>query len=165
MNRIFQILSSAIVLCGLWLCLNLNLNMQELILGLSVSILIAIVTGGAFTGNILRLLKPTRFIALLGYVFYFLGKMVMANIDVLFRVLHPVIPVKPGIVRVPFAMKSERARNIVANSITLTPGTLTIEMTDDAIFVHWISLPEGDVHKATQKMVSGFTRRLEKVFE
>ena len=99
------------------------------------------------------------------YVFYFLTKMFMANIDILKRVLSPVILTNPGIVRASLSLKSERARNIVANSITLTPGTLTVEMTGDFIFVHWISLPEGDIHEETQKMVDGFVDRLERIFE
>ena len=117
------------------------------------------------TGNLLRLLNPLRFIAVLGYIFYFAGRMVMANIDILFRVLQPIVPIKPGIVRVPLTLENERARNIVANSITLTPGTLTVEMTADSIFVHWICLPEGDVYAETQKMVDGFARRLERIIE
>lgn len=165
MNRITDVLSTLVMLFCIWLCLTLSFHIQELILGLTVSLLIAITTGGAFTGNLFRLLKPQRFIAALRYVSYFFGRMVMANIDVLFRVLHPTIPVKPGIVRVPFSLRNTRARSIVANSITLTPGTLTIEMTHDAIFIHWISLPDGDVQEATLKMVNGFACRLERIFD
>ncbi len=53
----------------------------------------------------------------------------------------------------------------MANSITLTPGTLTVDMQEDRIFVHWVFLPEGDVHKRTQDMVNSFAGRLEGIFE
>lgn len=164
-KRFASVISTTVVLFVIWIFLTLSYQLYELILGLAVSLLIAVATHGAFTGNLFRLLKPARLAAELKYVLYFFGKMFMANIDVLLRVLHPVVPVKPGIVRASLLLKSERARNIVANSITLTPGTLTVEMTGTSIFVHWISLPDGDVHEETQKMVDGFAVRLEKIFE
>ena len=165
LRRYAAVISTTVVLFCIWIFLTLSFHPQELILGLGVSLIIAVATHGVFTGNLFRLLKPARLAAEFNYVFYFLGKMFMANIDVLLRVLHPVVPVKPGIVRASLVMNSERSRNIVANSITLTPGTLTIEMTGTEIFVHWISLPEGDVHAETQKMVDGFADRLRSIFE
>ncbi len=160
-----RIISTTTVLFLIWIFLTLSFHPHELVLGFAVSLIIAIATRGVFTGNLFRLLKPSRLVAEVDYVFYFLAKMFMANIDVLFRVLRPVVPINPGIIRAKLPLSSERARNIVANSITLTPGTLTIEMTEDFIFVHWISLPEGDIHEETQKMVDGFANRLERIFE
>ena len=127
--------------------------------------MIADATSGALNGNELPLLAPSRFIASLVYVAYFMGQMVKANIDIFFRVFRPVIPIRPGIVEARLGLRSPRARAIVANSITLTPGTLTMDMKDDRIFVHWVFLPEGDVHKRTQEMVDSFAGRLEKIFE
>jgi len=164
-RRFTSVISTAAVLFIIWIFLTLDLHPQEVILGFAVCLIIAIATGGAFTGNLFRLLLPRRFFAFLNYTIYFLKQMLLANLDVLFRVIKPVVPVRPGIVRANLSLDSERARNIVANSITLTPGTLTVEMTDSLIFVHWISLPQGDVHIETQKMVDGFADRLEKVFE
>ncbi len=164
-NRYASVITTTVVLFCIWIFLTLSFHPQELVLGLGVSLIIAIVTQGVFTGNWFRLLKPARLAAGIGYVLYFLGKMFMANIDVLLRVLRPVVPVKPGIVKASLVMNSERARNIVANSITLTPGTLTVEMNGTSIFVHWISLPEGDIHLETQAMVDGFADRLKGIFE
>ena len=165
MRRIMPVLSTAALLLFIWIFLTLSFHPHELLLGFAVSLIIAFATHGAFSGNLFRLLKPARFAAEVSYVFYFSGKMFMANIDVLLRVLCPVVPVKPGIVKASLMMNSERARNIVVNSITLTPGTLTVEMTGTEIFVHWISLPDGDIHEETQKMVDGFANRLRRIFE
>jgi len=164
-KRFAAIITTTIVLFCIWIFLTLSFHAHELVLGLGVTLIIAVATRGAFTGNWFRLLKPVRLAAGISYVFYFLGKMFMANIDVLLRVIHPVVPVKPGIVRASLVMNSERARNIVANSITLTPGTLTVEMNGTSIYVHWISLPDGDIHEKTQEMVDGFANRLVKIFE
>jgi len=162
--RFRPVISTTVVLLVIWIFLTLSLDPQELVLGFAVSVIIASATGGCFTGNLFRLLHPGRFLAATGYVLYFLGQMVMANLDVIFRVLKPVVPVKPGIVKARLTLKNPRARTIVANSITLTPGTLTMDIMGDDIFVHWISLPDGDVHAETQKMVDGFASRLEKIF-
>ncbi len=164
-KRYASVITTTVVLFCIWIFLTLSFHPYELVLGFGVSLIIAVATRGAFTGNLLRLLKPARLAAGVNYVIYFLGKMLMANIDVLLRVLRPVVPVKPGIVRASLILNSPRARNIVANSITLTPGTLTIEMTETEIFVHWISLPDGDIHAETQKMVDGFANRLKMIFE
>ncbi|MBD3277064.1 MAG: Na+/H+ antiporter subunit E [Candidatus Aegiribacteria sp.] len=164
-GRSAAVLSSAVVLILIWSALTMSLDYRELVLGAVVSILIAAATAGYFTGNVFRLFNPVRFGAFFGYVLFFLGRMVMANIDVFLRVIRPVVPVHPGIVRASLELGSERARTIVANSITLTPGTLTVDMNDSHIYVHWISLPDGDATAETQKMVDGFAHRLEKLFD
>jgi multicomponent Na+:H+ antiporter subunit E len=165
MKRAPAVVSTSVILLGIWLSLTLSTDIQEIVLGVVVSVIAAIATNGALTGNLFRLLKPRKFIATISYILYFLSQMIKANIDVLFRVFRPVIPLNPGIVKVNLNLKSERAKVIVANSITLTPGTITIDIAGDHIFVHWIFLPDGDVHAETQSMVDGFAGRLEKIFE
>jgi multicomponent Na+:H+ antiporter subunit E len=81
-------------------------------------------------------------------------------------VLHPQLPIKPGIVKVKTNLKSPIARVALANSITLTPGTLSIDITDDGYFyIHWIYVFSDDIEVATQKIVSQFERILIKIFE
>ncbi len=162
MRRAPAVVSTSVVLLGIWLSLTLSTDIQEIALGVVVSLIISIATHGALTGNLLSLLRPKKFLAVAEYVLYFLGQMVKANIDVFFRIFRPVIPIKPG---AKLLLKSERAKAIVANSITLTPGTITIDIIADEIFVHWVFLPDGDVHAQTQSMVDSFARRLEKIFE
>lgn len=159
------VISTAAVLLLLWVGLTLSLDPQELVIGLASAVIIAAATRGALTGNLFRLLKPARLFAAMDYVVYFLWQMIKANVDIFFRVFRPVIPIKPGIVRAELKVESPRARSIVANSITLTPGTLTVDTRGQFIFVHWVFLPEGDVHAKTQKMVDSFAGRLEKIFE
>ena len=159
------VISTSTVLFFIWLSLALSTDIEEIALGLVVSIIVAAATHGALTGNLFKLLEPRKFLATLGYVFFFLGQMVKANIDVFLRIFRPVIPIKPGIVKAKLTLKSERARAIVANSITLTPGTITIDIRGDEIFVHWVFLPGGDVHAETQRMVDSFAGRLENIFE
>ncbi len=160
-----KVISTSIILMIPWLALTLSLDPQELLLGGVLSIMIAWATGGVFTGNLIPLLVPKRFFALVDYGAYFLLQMIRANLDVARRVLCWKTCVSPGIVEAEIRLESNRAKTILANSITLTPGTLSVDIHGSRLYIHWIALPPGDVSLETQKMVDGFADRLEKIFE
>jgi len=73
-----------------------------------------------------------RAIAFLPYLLY---AVVRANLAMAYVVLHPGLPIEPSVVRIP-APEGRVARALLANSITLTPGTLTVDLTDDELVVH-----------------------------
>lgn len=66
---------------------------------------------------------------------YLLYAVVRANLAMAYVVLHPSLPIEPSVVRIP-APAGRVARALLANSITLTPGTLTVDLTDDELVVH-----------------------------
>ena len=84
--------------------------------------------------------------------------------DVTRRVLSPSLPINPGIVEVKTRLKSKYARMILANSITLTPGTLTVEIVDDSLFIHWIDVEAKDIKGASEKIVKNFEKYLEVIY-
>ncbi len=98
------------------------------------------------------------------YIFYLFISIVQSNFDVARRVVQPHIPINPGIVKVKTRLKSKVGRMILANSITLTPGTLTVEVKDDYYYIHWIDVTDMDVEGATEKIVAGFEKYLEVIF-
>jgi multicomponent Na+:H+ antiporter subunit E len=53
---------------------------------------------------------------------------------------------------------------MLANSITLTPGTLTVELRDEWIYVHWVTVESADIDAATAEIVAGFERYLEVMY-
>ncbi|MCK4420291.1 Na+/H+ antiporter subunit E, partial [candidate division WOR-3 bacterium] len=89
----------------------------------------------------------------------------IANFDVAYRVVHPALPIHPGIVRVKTSLKSEMARTMLANSITLTPGTLSVDMVGDNYYIHWINIFTDDPEKQRLLIISKFEWMLRKVFE
>jgi len=95
------------------------------------------------------LVKPFIFIV---YLFPFFFAMALANIDVAFRVITGRI--RPGIVRIRPGLRTNLARTVLANSITLTPGTLTVDVDDRTgdMFIHWIFVKDTrtDQEKITQ---------------
>jgi multicomponent Na+:H+ antiporter subunit E len=70
------------------------------------------------------------------YVPWLLWQIVLANIDVARRVWNPKLPIAPRVDRIPITLKTGFGISTYANSITLTPGTVTIEAKDDHFIVH-----------------------------
>ena len=100
------------------------------------------------------------------YVPVFFYYVIKANIDVVYRALHPKMPIRPGIVKIKTNLKSESGITALANSITLTPGTLTVDLTDDGyLYIHWIYVRSDDIDTATQCIASRFEWFLQKIFE
>ncbi|HAQ35975.1 MAG: cation:proton antiporter [Maricaulis sp.] len=64
------------------------------------------------------------------------GEIAKSNVAVLKAALNPSIDITPRLVRVPVDAESDLSRCVFANSITLTPGTVTVEVEEDAFLVH-----------------------------
>ena len=78
------------------------------------------------------------------YLAAFLWELVTANVDVAYRVLHPRMPITPDVIELPLRVESDLAITTIANSITLTPGTLTMDYDEEenAIYVHVMFVPD-----------------------
>ncbi|MGA1820738.1 MAG: Na+/H+ antiporter subunit E [Thermoplasmatota archaeon] len=87
------------------------------------------------------------------YIPIFLIALTIANIDVAYRVITGRI--NPGIVRIKPGLKTDLGRTILANSITLTPGTLTVDIDkkEGDLFVHWINVQETKTEEEKIKKV------------
>jgi multicomponent Na+:H+ antiporter subunit E len=77
-----------------------------------------------------------RLHTLIPYYMWLGGEIAKSNVAVLKAALKPEIDITPRLVRVPVQAESDLSRCVFANSITLTPGTVTIEIEDDAFLVH-----------------------------
>jgi multicomponent Na+:H+ antiporter subunit E len=142
------------------------MNWQIFIAGGVFALLAALLFVEVFTKYPLKLFSPKRYFWFLCYIPVFFYYMLVANLDVVYRVVHPKMPIRPGIVKVKTRLKSESAKAALANSITLTPGTLTVDITDDGfLYVHWINVRETDVERATQHIVRRFENLLSKIFD
>ena len=67
---------------------------------------------------------------------YLFREIVLANIDVIKRILSPGKSISPTMVTLPLPQKSDLGKVIYANAITLTPGTVTVQLNSDTITVH-----------------------------
>jgi len=75
------------------------------------------------------------------YLVAFLWELLTANVDVAYRVLAPSMPIQPDVIELPLRVESDIAITTIANSITLTPGTLTMDYDDErnTLYVHAIN--------------------------
>ena len=81
-----------------------------------------------------------RLLRLLKYSPWLVWQIVLANIDIVYRTLHPNLPIDPHMIEVDTDLKTDTGITILANSITLTPGTVTVEANKDGKFlVHAIA--------------------------
>ena len=73
------------------------------------------------------------------YAPWLVSQIVVANIDVARRILSPKMPIEPALIQVKVTQQGDLGRVIYANSITLTPGTVTIDIDDGWLVVHALS--------------------------
>jgi multicomponent Na+:H+ antiporter subunit E len=155
-----------VVALVVWLLLTWSFDIQILIAGVIASIIVAVLFHEIMPKEHKVFISPVRMFWLLLYVPVFFFYMLIANFDVVYRALHPKMPIKPGIVKIKTKLKTDSGITALANSITLTPGTLTVDLTDDGfLYVHWINVKSDDVEQATKFIAKRFEWFLEKIFE
>lgn len=157
----FPAVLTTFVVCMLfWIALTWSIAVQELAAGAVVSLAVALFSARFFIHEkAFWLFNPVKFFSLIAYVFIFLGELFKANWDVAKRVFGGCKNVNPGIVKVPVNLKSDYGLSMLANSITLTPGTITMDIAEEDgriyYYIHWIDVsaesgePAGDAIKGT----------------
>jgi len=149
------------VLFLLWVLLAGTLRQDELIAGGVTAVLVTLIAGPrlAILGGVR--LSPLAPVHLIRYLGVFFAALLRANLDVARRVLSPSLPIRPGVVEVQTRLRSSLGRMLLANSITLTPGTLTIDVLGDRLLVHWIDCSPGtDLAAATAAISESFERHI-----
>lgn len=149
-----------------WLVLTWSFDIQLIIAGAAASAIVSILFHEMLPKEHHVFISPVRVFWFLVYVPVFFYYILMANLDVVYRALHPAMPIKPGIVKIKTILKTESGITALANSITLTPGTLTVDLTDDGyLYIHWINVKSEDVEEATKYIAKRFEWFLVKIFE
>ena len=143
-----------------------RLLIGDIVVGLVVAAFVALVMGQIIRRNFVRLLNPVSYFWAFVYIFVFSYYAIKGGVDVAWRVLHPAMPINPGIVKVKSVLKTDTGRTMLANSITLTPGTLTMEVTDDGVFyIHWLNVRDVDEEAAAKQILRRFEWFIQKIFE
>ncbi len=124
-----------ILLIGMWLVLTGNFNIANILVGVGVSFSISLLYIKMFKHSEFEFINPFW---LLIYILILVKNLVISNIQIAIRVLSKDMNLKPRIVAVKTELKSDWKKLLLANSITLTPGTLTLDIKDDTLFIHVI---------------------------
>jgi len=153
-----------LILMVVWILLNNSFSGQIIIIGLILSAIIAFLFGANLRIFDELKLTPVSLGYTLIYLMVFLIELIKSNLDVARRVLTPSLPINPGIVKTKTVLKSKMGRMILANSITLTPGTLAVDIKDDTLYIHWIDVCCEDIDQATNAIVKKFEKHLVKIY-
>ncbi|MFC1480526.1 Na+/H+ antiporter subunit E [Candidatus Omnitrophota bacterium] len=151
-----------------WCLLSWVPDWQHLLVGVFVALFVAFMLGDLFVTRPELLKHPRRYwYFVVQYIPRFLWECFKANIDVAYRVMHPALPINPGIVKVKTRLKSDTGLTFLANSITLTPGTMSVDIDKDkaVIYIHWINVKAQETEAATKIIVEKFERILAKIFD
>ena len=109
--------------------------------------------------------KPTyilRVIRLARFTIFFFKEVIVSNIRIMIEVLTPTHYMQPGVVAVPLDAKTDLEIFLLANLVTLTPGTLSLEVSDDrkTLYIHAMYVDKDDLKTFRKRVKEDFEKRL-----
>jgi multicomponent Na+:H+ antiporter subunit E len=148
------------VLFAFWLVLSGSFAPLDLVIGASFSLLL-----GAWAGRFLwpsdaPVLSARQALRFVLYIPHLLVSVLLAAIQVAEVVLDPRMPIAPDIIGHRAVFTRDVSRTAYANSITMTPGTLTVDIEDDTFYIHCLA-----ERFATEIATGELERRVSRVFE
>ena len=118
------------------------------------------------------LLSGRRLGAFLAYCLgIFPAELIKANLDMAKKALSPKLKIRPGIVKIPVGLRSDYANAMLANSITLTPGTITMDIAEDTeekqlyYYIHWIDMQTEDPKEAGEAIKGRMEAGIRRIWE
>jgi len=147
-----------------WLMLVNSLALDTLLIGALVSMIIALLYRDGLSFFTEFRWTAEAIAAGVAYYAYFFRQLVRSNLRLAAIVVSPALPIEPGILKIRTGLKSRMGRLMLANSITLTPGTLTVEVEGEWLYVHCVTTEQLDTDEATRKIAAGFERYLEVMY-
>jgi multicomponent Na+:H+ antiporter subunit E len=134
-----RVVPLTLILFAFWFLLTARVTLANLLVGFSVSLVLAAFTGWLLPPQFIGTLSPGFALRLPLFFVLLLWEIVKANWDVLKRVVKPRLDIDPRIVEFDTCLTSDTARTILAGAINLTPGTVTLEMDGVHFFVHCLA--------------------------
>jgi multicomponent Na+:H+ antiporter subunit E len=162
--KIVRIVMTVLYLMGGWLLFTGTVAPFSLLLGLFFSSVIALLTYHLFIEEQeaeRRALIP-RIYLLIGYLILIMVKVYIASFRIAWKVVTG--DIKPRIVHFRTRLRSDLARVALANSITLTPGTLALDLDEDHLVVHWLDASTTHSGYAARLIAKPFERWLKKIW-
>ncbi|MCX7610565.1 MAG: Na+/H+ antiporter subunit E [Ignavibacterium sp.] len=145
-----------ILLAISWMLLSGELTAETFIEGIIIGFLILWVSRNALGGSKYFNKIPIT----LKFLFYFIKELIKANLIVAYDIITPKDYMKPGIVAIPLDAKTDLEITLFANLITLTPGTLSLDVSDDkkTLYVHGLYV--NDTESFRRELKEGLEKRL-----
>ncbi|MCU0344400.1 MAG: Na+/H+ antiporter subunit E [Ignavibacterium sp.] len=145
-----------ILLAIAWMLLTGELTAENFIEGLIIGYIILWVSKAALGGTKYFKKIPKA----ISFFFYFVKELIVANLKVAFDIITPKDYMEPGIVAVPLDAETDMEITLLANLITLTPGTLSLDVSKDRkiLYIHTLYLDDAEKFRAEIK--NGMEKRL-----
>lgn len=164
MHKSIRFILTFLFLMLFWLILSFNFRFPSIVVGTIISLFISLLSYNLFiqgnegihSKNIVTVWN------LFVYVFVLLYEMFLASFDMLYRVVT--MDINPEIVMIKSDIKSELGILLLANSITLTPGTITVDIEDEYLYVHWLYARTTHFGHASELIKGRFEQWLERIF-
>ncbi len=146
---------SNILLTFIWVAITGNFAFLNYVFGFIISFFILRLVSSTENRKYFRILPKV-----IGFIFFFLYELTKANLQVAYEVLTPKHNMTPGIVKFPLDAQTDLEITFLANLITLTPGTLSLDVSDDkkVLYVHSMNIKNREHFIAGIK--NGFEKRL-----
>lgn len=159
-----RVLSNFLVLFVLWVALA-GFAIEEIVIGAAVSLIVAFLIRNTsiYEFGLGIVVQALKFIVL--YLPLFIFKLIEANVSLAKIVLDPKLPINPGFVTISTGLKGDMAKLILANSITLTPGTLTVDVSEDELLIHWVDVVGENQNDYFKHIASSFEKTLGGIVE
>lgn len=138
-------------LTALWVMLWRDISVANLVSGILVAVLVTVLYPLAPTGERVHTIRP---LPLLIFIAYFGRALLVSNVVVARTILSPTNRVRTGILRLPIPGCSDLVTTLVANAITLTPGTMTIDVHESprVLYIHVLQTNEDDMEDERQSL-------------
>lgn len=124
-----------LIMLAFWILLSGQFHFILLVSGVVSSLFVAYISHDLLLGS--ADIRPAiiKTFRLVKYLPWLLWQIVVANFDLVYRTLHPGMKIEPHIIRFKTDLKTDKGIAILANSITLTPGTVTVVAGKDGEFI------------------------------
>ncbi len=147
---------SNILLTFIWVALTGSFEFLNFLFGFILSFLILwIITNGKNDAKYFKILPK-----IIAFIFFFFYELFKANIQVAYDVITPKFYMKPGIVKVPLDAVTDIEISLLANLISLTPGTLSLDVSNDKKVLYVHAMYVSDKEKFIKSIKQGFEKRL-----
>ncbi|MFP4370023.1 MAG: Na+/H+ antiporter subunit E [Candidatus Kapaibacterium sp.] len=145
-----------ILLALAWMLLTGNLHIINFVEGIIIGYAILYVSNYAVGSD----KYFSRLPKIVFFIFYFLKELVLANLKIAYDIITPKDRMRPGVIALPLDAESDFEITMLANLITLTPGTLSLDTSDDkkTLYIHAMYL--GDPQEFKMEIKNGLERRL-----
>lgn len=129
---------TAVIMFSFWMLLSGETGFILVLSGVVSSLLVAHMSHDLIFGKVDINSGFRRIIAVLKYIPWLMLQIIISNIDLVYRTLHPSMPIDPAIIKTKNNLRTDLAMVLFANSVTLTPGTVTIEVSENEFIIHAI---------------------------